>query len=718
MADLKLIKRTVSLDGGSVSDPSPNAFFDGEQGAHTFIIAAMRGGEVYNFPGSATVSGTFLNPNDATVPLSGSVVDGCAVITLSNPCYELSGRFTLTIDVNGATIYECQSRVRRRSSSTVYDPSSEISVSVLIAEVNALRTEIAEAVAAIPADYSDLQSAVNYYGHPCIKEIYIFDTSYGAAMVNTITDSNGIRFANSSGTAVVASASASVRRYPVVPIIAGGGTKIGYVYVDWTKYSYAVVNHLLQDAAFDLQCSPILHAYISKSLFVENAPYIRELYITPGGVTADVSTVHIVYVASQHVVRFSNAAGNAFTGTATFDHQNPNHIAPIISNSNTVVGYLLMDWTLVNDDTTVIAPIKPIAQSLDYSPSIAAYLDNGVSGLSEQVSLLATDVSTLSGNLAAEQAARQAADTALGARIDNLVAPSGSSVAEIVDARTGANGTVYSTLEARLNAEYGMFNAKLNKIRTIGVGQQYQTVQAAVNAAANGDILLIYPGVYHEAVSITDKTLYLIGASRNDCVIEYENGDYDEPVVEMVKGVLKNLTLHAISQASQNPSYGKAYALHCDFQSWGITGGTLYCENVKFINDDYRSVGMGLRANGHNEFVNCEFTTLSGYEALYFHDVNVTQYGTENQSLSIKNCTFFANANSRPAISANTQETASKAASIEWQRNIVVNKGTGGLITMTFFQNRQPIDGNGWMGSSDWVLKETSALNTLATLNY
>lgn len=143
MAAIKFIKRTVALDGGSVSDPSPNAFFDGEQGAHTFIIAARRGGQPLMLSGA--VSATFLNQNDAVVLVTGSIVDGAAVVTLSNPCYELSGRFTLTIDVAGATVYECQSRIKRRSSGTAYDPSGEISVAALSAEIAEMRTATAAA---------------------------------------------------------------------------------------------------------------------------------------------------------------------------------------------------------------------------------------------------------------------------------------------------------------------------------------------------------------------------------------------------------------------------------------------------------------------------------------------------------------------------------------------------------------------------------------------
>ena len=160
MAAIKLIKRTVALDGGSVTDPSPNSFFDGEQGAHTFIIAAMRGGQPLMLSGA--VSATFLNPNDAVVPVTGSIVDGAAVVTLSDNCYALSGRFTLAIDVNGATVYACQSRVKRRSSSKAYDPTGEISVATLSALIAEMRTATAAANTATANANAAYNRLINY----------------------------------------------------------------------------------------------------------------------------------------------------------------------------------------------------------------------------------------------------------------------------------------------------------------------------------------------------------------------------------------------------------------------------------------------------------------------------------------------------------------------------------------------------------------------------
>ena len=259
-------------------------------------------------------------------------------------------------------------------------------------------------------------------------------------------------------------------------------------------------------------------------------------------------------------------------------------------------------------------------------------------------------------------------------------------------------------------------NKKLNKIRTVGSGQEYNTITAAISAASDGDVILIFPGTYHEAVARTAKILNIIGVSRDDCILEYGNGDYADPPLEMAKGVLKNLTIHATQEAVSNETYGKACALHVDFQSSGVIGGSFYAENVTFINDDYRTVGLGTRGNANIEFVNCEFVSKASYEALYAHDANKTSYDISNQSLVFRNCTFKNNSDTKHTIEMNSQERRADVALITWQRNIVVNYGTGGTLAMTI--NNTLIDGNAWLGSSDWVLTKESALNNLTDMNY
>lgn len=190
MAELKYIQRTVALDGSDVMDQSPNSFFDGEKAAHTFIITATRGGEALMLTGA--VSATFLNPHDAVIILPGTIVDGAAVVTLNNDCYALSGPFTFTIDVGGVTVYACRSRVRRRSSSTAYDPTGEISVATLSALIAEMRTATATANTAAATANAAANSAAGYVD--AVAEYNVFnipttnkDGSTRNGVVTTVT---------------------------------------------------------------------------------------------------------------------------------------------------------------------------------------------------------------------------------------------------------------------------------------------------------------------------------------------------------------------------------------------------------------------------------------------------------------------------------------------------------------------------------------------------
>jgi plastocyanin len=56
--------------------------------------------------------------------------------------------------------------------------------------------------------------------------------------------------------------------------------------------------------------------------------------------------------------------------------------------------------------------------------------------------------------------------------------------------------------------------------RTIRVPKDQKTIQSAVDRAAPGDLILISPGVYHEAVSVTTDDLVLRGTDRNRVILD------------------------------------------------------------------------------------------------------------------------------------------------------------------------------------------------------
>jgi hypothetical protein len=55
------------------------------------------------------------------------------------------------------------------------------------------------------------------------------------------------------------------------------------------------------------------------------------------------------------------------------------------------------------------------------------------------------------------------------------------------------------------------------------VPEQYETIQAAVDEARPGDLVLIEPGVYHEAVRIDTEGIVLRGVDRNTVVLDGED---------------------------------------------------------------------------------------------------------------------------------------------------------------------------------------------------
>ena len=270
-------------------------------------------------------------------------------------------------------------------------------------------------------------------------------------------------------------------------------------------------------------------------------------------------------------------------------------------------------------------------------------------------------------------------------------------VAKYSDFGTGAIFEVVDTAPQTLN---------------VGADKKFTTIQAAVNFAKDGDTILISSGTYHEAVDAKTKLLHFKGVDKNTVTLEYENGAYSLPPLEMSKGSVENMTIHAISQAQVSGEPGKAYCFHADYDIQ--IGHTLSFKNVKFINDDKQVIGVGLRNNFTIEFDSCDFVTPSGENAFYVHDDPIHD-NSSNQNLIVKDCSIVNNGTGA-TIHMQSQERVGAVAKVTWQRNIVVNLSGGKLIDVATYNNGLAKDK--WLGSSDFVLQPTSALNNIAQLNF
>ena len=266
--------------------------------------------------------------------------------------------------------------------------------------------------------------------------------------------------------------------------------------------------------------------------------------------------------------------------------------------------------------------------------------------------------------------------------------------------------TSYQPFEYRLKA------TSVITVKKDGTGD-FTTIGDAIGNAGENDIIFVYPGIYEESVHAYNKRVHIVGTDRAKCILSYSGLDYSNPPLEMAKGNVRNLTIKATNSGTEGTYH--AYCVHIDNDN--EANEALSFENVDFINEVHQAVGIGLRANFTLTFDNCRFKA-EDQAGLYCHDweTSDTIADKTGQKLIVRNCSIVNNSASRAAIMLQSQELIDKGAEAVFQRNIVLNKGGGSLITMTRWAGRTLTNTN-FLGSSDWVLSEDSALNTLDTIN-
>lgn len=131
------------------------AAFQDEDGGHTFEISGVdNSGNAISLSG--TVAGVFLRPDNTDVPITGSASGGIVSVTLPAECYDVPGRFGLTVfvtaDSQKTCVYAAIGTVGRTSSGSVAPGTS--------ADVVDLINQISAAVATIPASWSGLMADI------------------------------------------------------------------------------------------------------------------------------------------------------------------------------------------------------------------------------------------------------------------------------------------------------------------------------------------------------------------------------------------------------------------------------------------------------------------------------------------------------------------------------------------------------------------------------
>lgn len=260
--------------------------------------------------------------------------------------------------------------------------------------------------------------------------------------------------------------------------------------------------------------------------------------------------------------------------------------------------------------------------------------------------------------------------------------------------------------------------AYLNKYNIIHVNPNgtadHTTIQAAVAAASDGDIIIVHTGTYTESVKATNKKVYIIGVDRETCILTYSGLDYANPPLEMAKGGVSNLTIKCTNTGT--PGLNNAYCAHIDSDQ--SADETLTFTNVTFDNPVHQAVGIGLRHNFTLTFRNCTFIA-DDQAAFYCHDweTNNALADKTGQKVALHDCILVNNSASHATIMLQSQELATDCATFLITGCSAINNDVAGSkISMSLWQSRT-LTNNSYLGSSDWVLDSSSSLNTILEAN-
>lgn len=204
-------------------------------------------------------------------------------------------------------------------------------------------------------------------------------------------------------------------------------------------------------------------------------------------------------------------------------------------------------------------------------------------------------------------------------------------------------------------------NRREYKVAQDGSGD-FKTIQQGVDTVPDGATLRIKNGVYEENVRIHDKTVNLIGESREKCIIKVNNDKYFEVPLEIASGVVENITIYGCTDRSGDWISAKrpvseeyinsfetdlekkaarytGYAVHIE-QDY-LKDRTLTFKNCEILSDNSHCVGVGLRKGCNLVFDNCILRSFGqGGGDMFIHDTPIGEdYGSCD--VTIKDCQFY-----------------------------------------------------------------------------
>lgn len=696
---------------------------EGDDRAQTFTLELTDKGAPANLKGYSVTAyfgrGKTAEAEADTIPLSGTVSGNVATITLTESCYSRSCYFSMPIRLsNGATGQKrtyliVRGTVVKSVDGRIIDPDGSVpSLDDLFAQIAVMErsrqaaeeaTEEAlvaasradEAREGIQGDLATLTEEMTYAGInnvDLLRDEYVVDnTAYYFANGSTLANNNYV----------------SYRFIPCVPGERLTLPVIKQAHVSFYDVNKAYLNGELKDFTVDAGTEYAKASFIDVP---DNAFYIT-VSIPKSHLPAVMGTVEPFLTDSTKPIK---ALGEDFMPNLyTDDIVNvPAGIVkksgPNLFDKKRVINGYYCNYT--NGVLAVNASYCTLVIEVQGGTKYSFDAFNGCHFV-----WLDTDAAYISGFL-----------TATPAQIQTVEAPANAKYIAVSIDKSNADDAVFCEGETAVCSEYGsgaVYAVECQRCLTVGEEKQYSTIQSAVDAAGDGDTVIVYPGTYVESVSNkTEKYVSIVGVDRESCIIKYSLQDYDHPPLEIARGTLKNLTVIGTTDGEETGH--TAYCLHCDFggsQGTADSPVALYAENCRFVSNmvGRSAIGVGLKRYFTCEFVNCEFECTANGPAVYVHTWEVASGVTNlvKQRFVMKNCTAHnSTAAANPTIQFQSQEWPNTDAVLLFQNNVVINEGGGETIGMHIYRDNGGACDK-YMGSSDWTLSPYSYGNNVQGMN-
>lgn len=265
-------------------------------------------------------------------------------------------------------------------------------------------------------------------------------------------------------------------------------------------------------------------------------------------------------------------------------------------------------------------------------------------------------------------------------------------------------------------SEASLGEGSTKEVRTYVVSQDgtgdYQSIQDAVDAAKSGDTILIQPGIYYESVKIYEKAVNLQGTGKDNCIIQYDGNDYDNPPLDLSSGTVSNLTIQALASDISFLEECQAYAVHIDKEPCG-SKDTIF-QNCRIISETSACFGIGLWGEQRVYIVDCEIVSKSFTPNIYIHDVEFPPYGGEAW-FTMEHCVLERDNYGYVILAHAILPSNLVHLTFKGVQDIYADDLGNSKVCI---ENKYNAEGFGWCGLNNIFLTEESESNSIDEMNY